>query len=137
MKRRSFILGSIALFALSGCGAAPAVTPERVIDAFKAGGLEAETPKKMSREEYGAAPLVGEGVRFLIPSLGADKGGRVFIVPNQADRDKLAGYYRELGKSSAAFFSHVFVKDAVVVQINGEMKDDQAKKYEAVLAALK
>lgn len=61
------------------------------------------------------------------------KGGRVFVCPNTADRDKLAGYYQALAKSSAAFFSHVFTKGNIVLQINGELKEDQAKKYEAAL----
>lgn len=129
------------LAACGGGAAAPAtkaVTPDNVIAAFKAAGLEADTPAKMAAADYGQAPFVCEGTRFIIPSLGktADgqgKGGRVFVCPNTADRDKLAGYYQALAKSSAAFFSHVFTKGNIVLQINGELKEDQAKKYEAAL----
>lgn len=112
-------------------------TVDQVIAAFKSAGLEAEAPKRMAREDYGMAPLVGEGVRFLIPSLCADCGGRVFAVPVVAERDRLAGYYQEMGKASAAFFSHVFVRDNIVVQINGDMKDDQAAKYETALKGMR
>lgn len=130
------VLVCLLLAACGGGTAAPAtaaVTPDSVIAAFKAAGLEANSPTKMTAADYGQAPFVCGGVRFLIPSLGADKGGRVFVCPNAADRDKLAGYYQALGKSSAAFFSHVLVKGNTVVQINGELKEDQAKKYEAAL----
>lgn len=129
----------IVCVVLAACGgstatpAAKAVTADAIVAAFKAAGLEAETPTKLTREDYGMAPFVCEGVRFLIPSLGADKGGRVFLCPNTGDRDKLAIYYQSLGKSSAALFSHVFTKGNVLVQINGQLKDDQAKKYEAAL----
>ena len=126
---------------LMGCGvpatARPeAVTPAGVVAAFKAAGLEAEQPAPMTREDYGPAPLVGEGVRFLIPSICPDCGGRAFVVPATADRDRLVTYYRELGKGSAAFFSHVYVRGPVVVQINGRLPDAQAARYEAALATL-
>jgi hypothetical protein len=111
-------------------------TPEQVIAAFKAAGLEAESPTKMGRQDYGPAPLVGEGMRFLIPSLCADCGGRVFAVAATDERDRLATHYRDLAKQSAFFYSHVFVRDNIVVQINGDLKDDQAAKYEAVLKTL-
>jgi hypothetical protein len=34
-------------------------------------------------------------------------------------------------------FSWVFVKDNIVVQINGDLPEEQAKKYEAALNGLK
>jgi hypothetical protein len=43
----------------------------------------------------------------------------------------------KLGKENAAFFSWVFVKDNILVQINGNLPEEQAKKYEAALNALK
>ena len=39
--------------------------------------------------------------------------------------------------ASAAFFSHVFVRDNVLVQINGELPGDKAKQYDAALQAMK
>lgn len=116
--------------------AAKQLTAEQVIGAFKAAGLEAESPRVIQRQDRGMAPLVGEGMHFLVPSVCSDCGGRVFIVTSTADRDLLANYYRDLGRQSAAFFSHVFVRDNVVVQINGDLKDDQAAKYEAALKGL-
>jgi len=112
------------------------VTPEAVIAAFQAAGLEAESARPMTREDYGMAPLVGEGVRFLIPSLGEDAGGRVIQVPDDAERASLIAYYVDLGKSSALFFSHVFEHGDIVVQINGDLADDIAAQYEAALRAV-
>ena len=42
-----------------------------------------------------------------------------------------------MGKSSALFFSWVFVKDRIVVQINGDLPEDAARKYEAALNGMK
>jgi len=116
---------------------ATAITTQQVITAFQKAGLEAKTPTPITREGYGMAPLVGKGVRFLIPSLGADSGGRVFDVPNAGQRARLAGYYTALGEESAAFYSHVFVHKNIVVQINGELSDAKAAKYKAALLKLK
>ena len=123
------------IFLLTACGgsAAPAHTPDDVIAAFKAAGLEAETPKTMSAEDYGAAPMVGEGKRFFIPSMGENSGGRVVVCDDQADCDKLAEFYIEMGKESALLFSWVYTIDNTVVQINGSLDEDIAAQYEAAL----
>lgn len=38
-------------------------------------------------------------------------------------------YYDELGKSSAAFYSHTYAKDNILIQMNGEIKEDVFNKY--------
>ncbi len=108
-------------------------TAQDVISAFKNAGLEAENPTPMGPKNYGFAPYVCKGVRFLIPSLGEDSGGRILACPNAADRDAIAGYYERLAKKSAAFFSWVFVKGNVVVQINGDLEEEKARKYERAI----
>ena len=108
-------------------------SPEDVIASFKRTGLEAEKPTKMRPKDYGMAPYVCTGLRFLIPSLGADSGGRIFACPNDADRDAIARYYQDLGRRSAAFFSWVFVKGNVVVQINGDLDDQTSEKYKEAI----
>jgi hypothetical protein len=111
-------------------------TPEQVIIAFKAAGLEAENSKKMTKEDYGLAPLVGQGLRFLIPSLCADCGGRVFAVESEDDMTQLKAYYDELGKASAAFFSWTFRHGNVLVQLNGDLPEQRARVYETTLQAM-
>lgn len=110
-----------------------APTSDDVIAAFRKAGLEAEIPTQMGPKNYGFAPYVCKGVRFLIPSLGEDSGGRVLACPNTEDRDAIAGYYERLGKKSAAFFSWVFVKGNTVVQINGDLDEDKARQYERAI----
>jgi len=133
MKKISTLLVSLLLLlsVLSACS--PQVTADDVIKSFKDAGLEAEGTYKMGKDDYGFAPYVCEGTRFLVPSLGEDSGGRLFICENKADRDLLAGYYNELGRSSAAFFSWVFVKGNILVQINGDLPEETARKYEAAI----
>jgi hypothetical protein len=120
------------------------------IQAFVDSGLEAANPRPMTRTDYGAAPLLAvEGTRFQIPSLAkdldsdgqtneeeADIGGRVLSFTSQDDLAQSKAYYDDLAKTSAAFFSHTFVKDNLLVQINGDLPDDKAALYEQALQGL-
>jgi hypothetical protein len=91
----------------------------------------------MTHQEYGLAPLVAvEGTRFLIPSLGDDNGGRAFSFANEQDLLTLKKYYDDLGRQSAAFYSYTFVKGDVLVQINGDLAQDKAQKYNDALQTL-
>ena len=62
------------------------LTVDAVIEKFKAADLEAEKPTDMGPKDVGAAPTrFIEGKRILVPSLGDDAGGRVFLFENQED----------------------------------------------------
>ena len=133
MKRILFTMLLLSTL-LAACGGKSQVTttPEDVIAAFKAAGLEAENAYAMAKEDYGLAPAVCDGYRFIIPSLGEDSGGRVYVCSKAGDQKELVTFYTELGKSPL-FFSWVFEKGSVVVQINGDLDEVTAKKYEAAI----
>jgi hypothetical protein len=116
---------------LMGCG--KQTTGDDVVASFKAAGLEAEKPTAMTKDDYKVAPYVCKGTHFFIPSIGETAGGRIFICDNSEDRDLISNYYTELGKASALFFSWVFVKDNIVVQINGDLPEEKARQYEAAI----
>jgi len=110
----------------------------QAIEAFKAADLEAESKQLMTKDDYGMAPMVAvEGTRFLIPSLCADCGGRVMSFTTPEDLETTKSYYDELSESSALFFSWVFIKDNILVQINGDLPEEQVRKYEAALENMK
>lgn len=130
--RQLFII--VLVLCLAACASAPAaVTGADVAKAFETAGLEAANVREMTKDDYGAAPFVCKGTRFFIPSLGEERGGRIFVCTDDKERDSLAAYYTELGKSSALFFSWVFVKGNVVVQINGNLPEATARQYEAAI----
>jgi len=113
-------------------------TLEQVVQAFRAAGLEMENPRPMTKDDYGMAPMRAvEATRFLIPSLCPDCGGRIFNFSTQEDLEITKSYYEELGKSSASFFSWLFVKDNILVQINGDLHEELARKYQEALSTLK
>lgn len=131
MKAKLIFLLLVVSILVSGCGSQ--VTGTDVVTAFKDAGLEAENPTAVTKDEYGLAPYVCDGTHFFVPSLGEDAGGRVFICDNKEDQDALFNYYDKLGKTSAMFFSWVFVKGDVLVQINGELPETIARQYEAAI----
>jgi hypothetical protein len=107
---------------------------QQVLEAFIAAGLEAETARPMTPDDYGIAPLVAiEGTRFFIPSLCDNCGGRIMSFSTQEDLEAVQNYYNELSRSSAMFFSWVFVRDNILVQINGDLPEASARQYESVL----
>jgi hypothetical protein len=93
----------------------------------------------MEPRDYGLAPLLARsGVRFLIPSLGADSGGRVMAFRNKDDLRSVKRYYDDLGRGSAALFSWAFANERrlILVQINGDLPRAKALRYRRVVVGL-
>ncbi len=106
--------------------------------AIQAAGLEFANPTPMTKDDYGLAPMTAkEAIHFFVPSVCSDCGGRLYSFSSQDDLNRMKEYYDKLGQASAAFFSWTFVKDNILIQINGDMPDTQAHKYEAALDNMK
>ena len=132
------------LFILLVSACSPASSPFKKWTSSQAGaainsaGLEYSGAKPMTKADYGMAPMTAiEGTHFLIPSLCADCGGRIFSFASQGDLDATQAYYVNLGKGSAALFSWVYAKDNILVQINGDLAEAKAKQYQEALNNLK
>ena len=78
-----------------------------------------------------------ESTIFNIPSLGSERGGRIFIYDNKKDLEEWKTYYDELGKASALFFSWTMEHNNILVQINGELPEEEYQKYKAALEGIK
>jgi hypothetical protein len=136
--RRFFALLVVAVLMTACGGTTASVSPDDLVAKFKAAGLEAETVTHMQPKDYGLAPLLCQdgARRFLVPSLGADQGGRLYVCGSDADATKLKTYYDKVGEASAAFHSWTYQKGGVLVQLNGQLDQTKADKYGAVIAAL-
>lgn len=134
----SVLLVAGMVLAVVACGGSSAdLGAQDVVDAFNAAGLEADSPRPMVKDDYGLAPMVAtEGIRFFLPSLDEGASGRIMAFDNQDDLGKTEEFYVTLGEESALFFSWTFVKDNILVQINGDLPEAQARAYEAALAAM-
>lgn len=126
-----------------GCGGdqtseAPDMTSAEVVAKLQSEGLVADNPNAMEPKDFGIAPVSEDATRFLIPSLGADNGGRAFVFKSTDELQKTKSSYDDLGKESGLLFSWTFANEnkGVLVQINGDLPKVQAKRSEAVIAGL-
>ena len=131
---RALILLLIVAILLAGCAttAMKPVTGNDVIQFFKGAGLEVENARPMTKDDYGLMPELCPAVIFDIPSQG-DKHGRVFVCEDSDKREAVANYYITIRKTNAMLWSWVYVKGNFVVQLNGEIDEAIAKKYEAAI----
>lgn len=107
------------------------VTATLLINEFKKAGIEAENPTDLPQKEFGN--MRKDGKRILTPALGEDKGGRVFEFSKEEDLEKAKKYYDELGNSAPMLFSHTYAKGNFLLQMNGDMKDEEFNKYKEVI----
>lgn len=108
-----------------------AKTTEEVISAFKSDNLEVGEVSDLANDEFGNTRL--EGKRIIIPSLGDDSGGRLFLFDNEEDLTQAKSYYDELSNSSPMLYSHTHQSDLFLFQMNGDMSDEDFAKYAASL----
>ncbi|HDR4726910.1 TPA: stress protein [Bacillus cereus] len=107
------------------------VTTTTLINEIKKAGLEAENVTDLPQKEFGN--MRKDGKRILTPKLGEDKGGRVFEFSNKDDLEKAKKYYDELSNSAPMLFSHTYAKGNFLLQMNGDMKDEEFNKYKEVV----
>ena len=108
-----------------------AKTTDDVIKHFKDDGLDIGEVSDLPNDEFGN--IRKEGKRILIPSLGDDSGGRIFLFDNEENLKKAKSYYDELGNSSPMFYSHTHQSGKFLLQMNGDMEDNEFAKYAASL----
>jgi hypothetical protein len=122
---------AIILILLTACGGDDTPPSMRVIEAFHAFDLEAENPRPMEPDDYGEAPQVAvEGTRFFMPFLGGSQGGRIMTFASQAELEQVLSYYQNLDTQPPPW---LFVKDNILVQLHGDLTDEEAAEYEAAL----
>lgn len=108
-----------------------AKTVDEVVEYFKSSGLEVGEISELPNEEFGN--IRKEGKRVLIPSLGTDAGGRLFLFDNEEDLSQAKSYYDELGNSSPMLYSHTHQSELFLLQMNGDMSDEDFARYASSL----
>jgi uncharacterized membrane protein (UPF0127 family) len=105
-----------------------------VIQAFRDAGLEVGRSYPVEQEpDWDQRPVpktYEEASRFEIPSVGEDAGGRVFIFESEEDLVAVRDYYEGLPRS---ILPYVYAKGKVLLQINRNLPEAEAERYNAVL----
>lgn len=110
-------------------------TTEEMISAFRDEGLEVGKVQPQRPEPGSPLPNVWKKqVRFLIPSIGPDAGGRVFTFEEEEDLNTVRSYYEGLNDLGGLFCcSHVYTDGLVLVQVPGDVPKNRADEYGRVL----
>lgn len=125
--KRLLILLAVA-FLLAACGGKESsFTTDDVIQKFKDDGLEVGEVSDLENKEFGNTRK--EGKRILIPSLGDESGGRLFLFENEDDLKEAKKYYDDISNSGPLFYSHIHQNGNFLFQMNGDMEDAVFKKY--------
>ena len=127
--KKFFILLLSSLLVLTACGKNYEISD--IINKFKNEGLSVENLRKMEREDFGMAPMKTENAKIF--TVSEDKNARILKFKNEDDLKEMKKYYEELGKSSAAFYSHVYIKDKFLIQMNGDIDDHVFEKYKKAM----
>ena len=103
-----------------------------MIEAFRDEGLEVGEVRVVKRsEDRSLVPKTyEEQMSFTISSSGERSGGRVFTFPS---REAPGSCKRILRGVRGAFASYGYVEGNVLVQINGDVPEDQADRYGEIL----
>lgn len=105
------------------------VTTNDIIEQFKSDGLEIGEVTDLDDSEYGNTRE--EGKRILVPSLGEDAGGRLFIFKDEDGLKEAKKYYDDLGDAGSMFYSHTYQNGLILLQMNGDMSDEEFEKFKA------
>ncbi|MFL2131172.1 DUF1002 domain-containing protein [Ruoffia sp. FAM 20858] len=116
-----------------------------ILQAFYDSGLNVMEPKIMTRNDYGIAPLLAEeavsfGAQFAEFVFENEDGsieqfnyGRLFLVRDENDLQTIKAVYDELGKEAAMLYSHTYSKGDILLQMGGDVSDEDFALYTAVI----
>lgn len=118
-------------------GSANDLSPSDVIEAFKDEGLPVEDARKMTKDDFGMSPMKAkEAEIFTTPFVCDGCNVRVLSYDKASKLDEMKDYYDNLGEESAAFFSWTVKHKNILVQMNGDMDEEDYEKYRDVIEGL-
>jgi hypothetical protein len=107
-----------------------------VLSALQASELNVEVlPSGKKDGELGMFIPVEEK-RFRVHIDGKDADGVILTFYSKDDLVKMENYYQELGQALPRFKSWVFVTDNVLLQINGNLPENQAVRFEQAVDSM-
>ena len=140
----ALIIGVFAVLTAIRVAAYDEPTPEMIVKAFEDRGLEVgdyySVEQEESWEESSVPDVYTGGVRFEIPSIGKNAGGRVFTFESYDEARLMFEYYESLGKmpgSGPKLESHLYAEGYLgghaLLQISGKLSKTEAERYGQVL----
>jgi len=108
-----------------------------VVNAFWDTGLECEDPQPLAVDD-GTAPFIAdEATRFMLPSVCDGCSGRIYSFSDETQLNRARDYYIGLGEQDPQYFSWIYVRENILVQLNGRMPEEQARRYRQALMRMR
>ena len=109
-----------------------------VFNRVAAAGVEVTDPRGAVPEDFGAiqARCLENSVRYFTPSLGFPAGGVIVTCPNAGEAQALKADYDRQSAANPGAASWTFINNNVFAQADGRMPQNQARKFQEVIASL-
>lgn len=132
-----FLAISLLVACSSDAGGSNALTADDALKAFEDAGLEVVNARAMTKDDYGMAPMKAkEGKMFTVPSVCDDCNVRVMSFEKDSELKETKDFYDDLGKESAMLFSWTIGHKNILIQLNGDMVEEDYEKYKEALEGL-
>lgn len=133
--KRIWLLALIVVLTVTACGGGgfQQHSSSDVVEAFSTAGLPVGEPETLTKSPDDLVPdNFVDGTRFAITTL-EDGGGRVYAFDSAEDLQLMQDYYEGV---TDLFFAWVYTHDNVLLQLNGNLSEDEAREFLAVLEGL-
>lgn len=118
---------------------------KEIMQGFVDNKLNVLEPYMAKRTDLGMAPYTTDNMVFFGAQLAVDpvtdengetdpyNYGRLFFIEDEEDMKLQKAYYDDLAKQSALFYSHTYQKGNVLLQMGGDVPDEDFEKYIQVI----
>jgi len=108
-----------------------------VVNVFTDRRLEVEEPEFITEtDRFGLPAKTKELIKFSIPSVGKEIQGCILVFELKEDLRKNRNYYSDLNDKGHPY-TWSFLKDNILLVIDGAVPEEKAKQYESALTGLK
>jgi len=111
--------------------------PSDASDAFKRASLDVVNARQMTSADYGTIPMIAdEAMRFFVPSIGDNRGGRIYSFSSNANLLRVKQAAEAVVNSQGAH-PWVSVNSNLVLELSGSMSSTLAAQYQKAFNAIR
>ncbi len=109
---------------------------DEVVNVFSMQNLEVKEPEIITEtDRFGLPASVGELIKFSIPSIGKNIQGCILSFEFKDNLIKNSKYYIDLNDKGQPY-TWSFLKDNILLVIDGAVPEEKAKQYESALTKI-
>jgi hypothetical protein len=111
-------------------------SPGDIVKAFNENGLEVEKTEPVNKSDYSSLPAKAkEAIKFTVPLIGEEGIGCILSFEVKSNMEEIRKHYLDKNKKEE-LYSWTFVKDNILIVLNGVISEEKARMFERVLNQL-